>query len=76
MIFAKASKQNGSTFNSLRKENRLQKDGRKLEKDNSHKGEDLLRWFKSLLLQFMENLSDRESLIDLSENISTLIKNQ
>ena len=33
---------------------------KKLEKDNPHKGHGLLRLFKCLLLQFMENLSDRE----------------
>jgi len=31
----------------------------KLEKDNPYKGYGLLRLFKCLLLQFMEDLSDR-----------------
>jgi transposase, IS5 family len=33
---------------------------KKLEKDNPYKGYGLLRLFKCLLLQFMEDLSDRE----------------
>ena len=33
---------------------------RKFEKNNPHKGNGLLRLFKCLLLQFMEDLSDRE----------------
>ena len=33
---------------------------KKLEKENSFKGYGLLRLFKCLLLQFMENISDRE----------------
>jgi|GEM_PF-5607485 len=33
---------------------------KKLEKNNPHKGHGLLRLFKCLTLQFMENLSERE----------------
>ena len=33
---------------------------KKREFDNSHKGYGILRLFKCLLLQFMEDLSDRE----------------
>jgi len=39
---------------------RVEKRLKKLEKNNPHKGHGLLRIFKCLLLQFMENLSDRE----------------
>ena len=45
-------------------EKRLQK----LEKSNPHKGYGLLRLFKCLLLQFMENLSDRELERCIQEN--------
>ena len=41
---------------------------RKLEKDNPYKGYGLLRLFKCLLLQFMENLSDRELERYIQEN--------
>lgn len=41
---------------------------KKLEKDNPHKGHGLLRLFKCLLLQFMENLSDRELERFIQEN--------
>ncbi|WP_316359029.1 transposase [Candidatus Neptunichlamydia sp. REUL1] len=41
---------------------------RKLEKDNPHKGHGLLRIFKCLLLQFMENCSDRELERFIQEN--------
>lgn len=41
---------------------------KKLEKDNPHKGYGLLRLFKCLLLQFMEDLSDRELERYLQEN--------
>ena len=41
---------------------------KKLEKDNPHKGYGLLRLFKCLLLQFMENLSDRELEKFIQEN--------
>lgn len=41
---------------------------KKLEKDNPHKGYGLLRLFKCLLLQFMEDLSDRELQRYLQEN--------
>ena len=39
-----------------------------LEKDNPHKGHGPLRLFKCLLLQFMENLSDRELVRYIQEN--------
>lgn len=41
---------------------------KKFEKDNPHKGFGLLRLFKCLLLQFMENTSDRELEKFLQEN--------
>jgi len=41
---------------------------KKLEKDNPHKGHGLLRIFKCLLLQFMENCSDRELERFIQEN--------
>jgi IS5 family transposase len=41
---------------------------KQLEKDNPYKGYGLLRLFKCLLLQFMENLSDRELERFLQEN--------
>ena len=43
---------------------------KKLEKDNSFKGYGLLRLFKCLLLQFMENISDRELERYIQENNS------
>lgn len=45
-------------------ENRL----KKLEKDNPNKGYGLLRLFKCLLLQFMEDISDRELERFIQEN--------
>ena len=41
---------------------------RKFEKNNSHKGNGLIRLFKCLLLQFMEDLIDRELEKFLQEN--------
>ena len=41
---------------------------KKLEKNNPHKGHGLLRLFKCLLLQFMENCSDRELERFIQEN--------
>lgn len=41
---------------------------KKLEKDNPYKGHSRLRLFKCLLLQFMEDLSDRELEKFLQEN--------
>ena len=41
---------------------------RRFEKNNPHKGYGLLRLFKCLLLQFMEDLSDRELEKFLQEN--------
>jgi transposase, IS5 family len=46
----------------------VEKKLKKLEKDNPHKGHGLLRLFKCLLLQFMENLSDRELERFIEEN--------
>ncbi|MGE3920844.1 MAG: transposase [Gammaproteobacteria bacterium] len=46
-------------------ENRL----KKLEKDNPYKGFGMLRLFKCLLLQFIEDLSDRELMRFLEENM-------
>ncbi len=46
----------------------VSKELRKLEKDNPYKGYGLLRLFKCLLLQFMENLSDRELERYIQEN--------
>ncbi len=41
---------------------------KKLEKNNPYKGHGLLRLFKCFLLQFMENLSDRELERYIQEN--------
>lgn len=41
-----------------------------VEKDNNHKGFGVLRLFKCLLLQFMEDLSDRELMRYMQENIA------
>lgn len=46
----------------------VQKELKKLEKVGTYKGYGLLRLFKCLLLQFMENLSDRELERYLQEN--------
>jgi IS5 family transposase len=46
----------------------IQKQLREIEKDNNYKGYGLLRLFKCLLLQFMEDLSDRELERYLREN--------
>jgi len=43
---------------------------KKLEKDNNYKGYGILRLFKCLLLQFMENISDRELEKFIQENNS------
>lgn len=43
---------------------------RKLESDNNYKGYGLLRLFKCLLLQFMEDVSDRELERFISENLA------
>jgi len=48
----------------------VQKKLKSLEKENAYKGYGLLRLFKCLLLQFMENLSDRELAKYLQENTS------
>jgi len=45
-----------------------EKELKKVEKDNNYKGYGTLRLFKCLLLQFMENLSDRELERYLQEN--------
>lgn len=46
----------------------VEKKLKKLENNNPHKGHGLLRIFKCLLLQFMENLSDRELERFIEEN--------
>lgn len=46
----------------------VEKKLKKIEKDNPHKGHGLLRLFKCLLLQFMENCSDRELERFIQEN--------
>ena len=46
-------------FDALWKFQYARKQLEKLEKDNPYKGYGLLRLFKCLLLQFMEDLSDR-----------------
>lgn len=48
----------------------VEKQLKKLEKDNPFKGFGLLRLFKCLLLQFMENISDRELERFIQENNS------
>lgn len=48
--------------------NFVEKKLQKLEKNNPHKGHGLLRLFKCLLLQFMENCSDRELERFIQEN--------
>lgn len=48
----------------------VEKELKKLEKDNPFKGYGLPRLFKCLLLQFMENLSDRELERYIQENTS------
>lgn len=48
----------------------VEKHLKKLEKDNQFKGYGLLRLFKCLLLQFMENISDRELERYIQENNS------
>lgn len=47
---------------------KVEKTLKKLEKNNPNKGYGLLRLFKCLLLQFMENLSDRELERFIQEN--------
>jgi len=48
----------------------VEKKLKKLEKDNNYKGYGLLRLFKCLLLQFMEDISDRELEKFIQENTS------
>ena len=48
----------------------VEKKLKKLEKDNNYKGYGILKLFKCLLLQFMENISDRELEKFLQENNS------
>ena len=47
---------------------KVEKRLKKLERDNPNKGYGILRLFKCLLLQFMENLSDRELEKFIQEN--------
>ena len=49
----------------------VKKQLKKLEKDNPYKGYGLLRLFKCLLLQFMEDLSDRELERYIQENTAS-----
>ena len=56
-----------SQFWSFRSTERLLK---KVEKDNNYKGYGILRLFKCLLLQFMEDLSDRELERFMQENVA------
>lgn len=44
---------------------------KEIEKDNNYKGYGVLRLFKCLLLQFMENLSDRELEMFLRDNVAS-----
>jgi len=55
-------------FNSIWSFKFVEKILKKLEKNNPNKGHGLLRLFKCLLLQFMENLSDRELELFIEEN--------
>ena len=55
-------------FDALWKFQYARKQLKELEKDNPYKGYGLLRLFKCLLLQFMEDLSDRELSRYLQEN--------
>ena len=49
----------------------VKKQLKKLERDNPYKGYGLLRLFKCLLLQFMEDLSDRELERYIQENTAS-----
>lgn len=55
-------------FSGLWKFDGIQKQLKEVEKDNNYKGYGIDRLFKSLLLQFMEDLSDRELERYLNEN--------
>ncbi len=55
-------------FSNLWKFDEIQKQLKGIEKDNNYKGYGIVRLFKSLLLQFMEDLSDRELERYLNEN--------
>ena len=56
------------SFASIWSFSRVEKRLKKFEKANPYKGFGLLRLFKCLLLQFMENTSDRELEKFLQEN--------
>jgi len=58
-------------FNSLWKFNSVKKYLKSIEKDNNYKGYGSLRLFKCLLLQFMEDLSDRELFRYIQENVAS-----
>ena len=57
-------------FSSIWSFSGVEKRLKKFEKDNPYKGYGLMRLFKCLLLQFMENMSDRELARFLQENNS------
>jgi hypothetical protein len=57
-------------FASIWNVNGVSKQLKKLEKDNPYKGDGNLRLFQYLLLQFMEDLSDRALERYLQENIA------
>ena len=58
-------------FKSLWKFNRVEKHLKDVEKDNNYKGYGVLRLFKCLVLQFMEDLSDRELERYIQENTAS-----
>lgn len=62
------STDNYRKFKSLCQFKTVNKQWKKLEKDNPYKGYGLPRLFKCLLLQFMEDLSDRELERYMQEN--------
>lgn len=55
-------------FGKLFNYNKIEKKLLRLEKEDRYKGYGIMRLFKCLLLQFMEDLSDRELMRFLSEN--------
>ena len=56
------------TFNNIWNFKNTAKKLKKFETNNPHKGYGMLKLYKSLLLQFMENISDRELERLLEEN--------
>jgi IS5 family transposase len=57
-------------FKNLWNFHRIEKQLKKIETDNNYKGYGALRLFKCLLLQFMEDLSDRELERYIQENVT------